>query len=361
MNHSILLFFTLFSIIARGQQQIDNVIIVTTDGLRWQEVFKGMDAQIANDSRFNQGDSAYIHRNYGGAEPEQRRKKLMPFLWTELASGGQIFGNRKYGNHVNNANPYWFSYPGYNEIMTGYPDTAVNSNEYMPNPHVTLLEYFNGLPEYRGRVAAFCAWDAFDRILNEKRAGFQVVSAFDTVAGKLNDRQKLVNDMVRNSYLPFGDVECQDVFTHYAAIEYLKVNKPKVMYIAYGETDEWAHHGYYRSYLDAARQVDKWIGEIWAFVQGDPQYRNRTALLFTVDHGRGDVRKEQWTDHGQGVADASEMWFAVMAPGRVSAAGEIRRPMQLYQKQLAQTIAMILGKKYTAPHPVGGAVLELWK
>jgi hypothetical protein len=35
--------------------------------------------------------------------------------------------------------------------------------------------------------------------------------------------------------------------------------------------------------------------------------------------------------------------------------------MQLYQKQLAQTIAMILGKKYTAPHPVGGAVLELWK
>lgn len=346
---------------AAAQQKIENVIIITTDGLRWQDVFTGMDPLIANDKRFNQGDSAYIYRNFYAGDAEARRRKLMPFLWTEILAKGQIYGNRKYGNNVNNANPYWFSYPGYNEIMTGYPDTAVNSNEYKPNPHVTVLEYFNSLPAYKGRVVAFGAWDAFDRILNEKRAGFQVVSAFDTVAGKLNDKQKLINNMVRNSYRPFGDVECLDVFTHYAAMEYLKANKPKVMYISYGETDEWAHHGYYRSYLDAARQVDAWINEIWSYVQADPQYKNKTALLITVDHGRGDIKKEEWTDHGQGVADASQIWFAVMAPGAVPAAGEIKKPMQLYQKQLARTVAMILGKNYTASHPIGEAVTELWK
>lgn len=72
-------------------------------------------------------------------------------------------------------------------------------------------------------------------------------------------------------------------------------NKPRVLYIAYGETDEWAHAGQYRFYLDAAKQVDAWIKKIWEFVQTDPQYKNKTALLITVDHGRGDkkVRMDQ--------------------------------------------------------------------
>jgi len=359
MKIVIALFFLATSQLVFAQQKIENVIIITTDGMRWQDVFNGMDPEIAANAKYNQGDSAYLFKTYYDADPEKRRAKLMPFLWSEFAKMGQIYGNRNYDNKVNNANPYWFSYPGYNEIMTGYPDTAVNSNEYKANPHVTVLEYLNGQPEYKGRVAAFGAWDAFDRILNEPRARFPVISAFDTLSGKLTERQKLINTMVRNSYRPFGDVECLDVFTHYAAFEYLKVNKPKVLYISYGETDEWAHHGYYRSYLDAAHQVDKWIGEIWNAVQMDPQYRNKTALLVTVDHGRGNRNKDQWTDHGQGVEDASEIWFGVLAPGAVAGAGEIRKPMQLYQKQLAQTVAMLLGKKYTASHPIGEAVQEI--
>jgi hypothetical protein len=37
---------------------------------------------------------------------------------------------------------------------------------------------------------------------------------------------------------------------------------------------------FYRSYLDAAHQVDAWIKEIWDFVQNDPQYKDKTALVF---------------------------------------------------------------------------------
>lgn len=346
---------------SQAQQTAENIIIITTDGLRWQDVFTGMDPEIANNRKYNQGDSTYIYSNFYDADPAKRRERLMPFLWKEIGSKGQIYGNRLAGNKVNNANPYWFSYPGYHEIMTGFPDTAVNSNEYKPNPHVTVMEYLHAQPGFKGKVAAFGAWDAFDRILNESRAGFEVVCGFDTVKAPLTAKQQLVNQMLSNSYRPFGEVECLDVFTHYAAMEYLKTREPRVLYISYGETDEWAHHGYYRSYLDAARQVDKWIGEIWSFVQSHPRYRNKTAILLTVDHGRGGINKDQWTDHGQGVSDASEIWFAVMAPGMVPAAGEVRQPMQLYQKQLAQTIAKLMGKKYTASHPIGEAVNELWQ
>lgn len=65
----------------------------------------------------------------------------MPFFWGTLAKQGQIYGNRALDNKVDNANPYWFSYPGYSEILTGHVDTLINSNDYPPNPHTNILEF----------------------------------------------------------------------------------------------------------------------------------------------------------------------------------------------------------------------------
>ncbi len=342
-------------------QKVENIIIITTDGLRWQEMYGGMDSAIANNKKFHKGDSAYIFKHYWAATAEERRKKLMPFMWSTFAAKGQLYGNRNYSNKVNNANPYWFSYPGYSEIMTGYADTAINSNDYKPNPHVTLLEFLNQQPKYKNKVAAFGAWEAFDRILNEKRSGIPVVSAYDTAnVAALSAEQKLVNKMLTDSYRPWHEDECLDVFTHYAALAHLKAKKPKLLYIAYGETDEWAHAGQYRSYLDAAHQVDAWIKQLWDFVQSDPQYKDKTAIFFTTDHGRGDAVKAEWTSHGNSIKDASEIWFAVMAPG-VTAKGEVKVSQQFYQQQFAQTIAKLLGYTYKAKHPVADAVDEVIK
>lgn len=348
----------LYIIAVEAQQKIENIIIITTDGLRWQEVFNGMDSAIANSSLYNQGDSASIYKNYWSNNRDERRKKLMPFLWSTIEKQGQLYGNRFYENKVDNANRYWFSYPGYSEIFTGYPDTAINSNDYPNNPHTTVLEFIQQQPAYRNRVAAFTAWNAFDRILNEPRSGFPVIAAFDTVMGKLNEKQKLVNNMLANSFRPWNNSECLDVFTHYAAFEYLKTQSPKVLYVAYGETDEWAHAAKYRYYLDAAQQVDKWIKEIWNYVQSHEKYRNKTALLITTDHGRGDKNKKEWTSHGSNITGAHEIWFGVVAPS-LPPKGEVKQVMQLYQKQFAQTIAKLLGLSFTANHPIAGAVIEV--
>ena len=337
-------------------QKTENIIIITTDGFRWQDLFKGMDSVIANNSKFNQGDSSYIFEKYWSNDEAERRKKLMPFLWNTINRNGQIYGNRNLGNKVNNANPYWFSYPGYNEIMTGFADTTINSNDFPPNHNVTVLEFFNQQAKLKGKVAAFGAWDAFDRILNEKRSGIPVINAFDMTGGKTpNANEKLINAMLKDSYKPFGEIECLDVFTHYAALEHLKTKKPKVIYISYGETDEWAHHAMYKSYLNAAKQVDEWIKQIWTFIQTDPQYKNKTSLFITTDHGRGDKDKNQWTDHGQSVEDASQIWFAVMGP-EITAKGEMKNDMQLYQDQFAQTFAQLMGYIYKEKHPISPAI-----
>lgn len=337
-------------------QTAENIIIITTDGFRWQEVFGGMDSAIANNNKFNQYDSAGIFKKYWSDNAGTRRRKLMPFLWSTVQANGQVYGNRKFENKVSNANPYWFSYPGYSEIFTGFPDTAVNSNSFPPNPHTTLLEFLNNQPKYKGKVAAFGAWDAFDRILNEERSKIPVYSAFDKLGGvNPSANEKLITALSHDSYKPFGEEECLDVFTHYAAMNYLQAKKPKVLYISYGETDEWAHSGRYKDYLNAANQVDKWIQDIWNYVQSDPFYKNKTALFITVDHGRGDAVKEEWRDHGSDIKDAYQIWFAAMGPG-IKPKGEVKTAQQFYQKQFAQTMASLLGLKFSSEHPVGDKI-----
>jgi hypothetical protein len=151
---SLLFLLTAFFSNAQDDQRL---IIITTDGFRWQEVYNGMDAAVASDKRFNQYDSAGIFNAFWDQSPEARRQKLLPFFWGTIAKQGQLYGNRKYGNKIDNANPYWFSYPGYSEILTGHVDTLINSNEYPPNPHKTILEYYNSLPAYKGKEGSrFC-------------------------------------------------------------------------------------------------------------------------------------------------------------------------------------------------------------
>ncbi|RYY71110.1 MAG: phosphoglyceromutase [Chitinophagaceae bacterium] len=361
MKYLLVLFALSYSTWNFAQTSQQNIIIITTDGLRWQEVFKGMDTSIANNSKFNQGDSTYIYKNYWAASDEERRKKLMPFFWSRISKEGIIYGNRVANNKVDVANRYWFSYPGYNEIMTGFPDTLVNSNAYKPNPHVTVLEFLNHQPALKGKVAAFGAWNAFDRILNEKRSGIPVVNGFDDCGGvNPTEKERLINEMRRNGHKPWLDDECLDVFTHYAAFEHLKSRRPRVLYISYGETDEWAHGGQYRNYLDAARQVDEWIKDIWTWVQTDPRYAGKTSLLFTVDHGRGDLKKEQWTDHGSDVVGASQIFIGAIGPN-IKMEGEVKKEQQLFQMQLAQTIVRIMGYTYKADHPIAGAMLDMFR
>jgi hypothetical protein len=338
----------------RAQAPVENVVLVTIDGFRWQEVFTGMDSAIARNPRFNQGDSAGIFARYWSADPAERRAKLFPFLWSVVAREGQIYGNRLLGSTVDNANPYWFSYPGYSEILCGFVDTAINRNDYPDNPNVTLLEFLNHQPGFDGKVAAFGAWDAFDRIINERRSGVPVMSAFQPAGGAApTPREQLLNAMLKDSPTPWGEEECLDLFTHYAAMEEFDARRPKILYLAYGETDEWAHSGQYASYLNAAHQDDAWLAAIWNRIGGDPSYAGKTALVVAVDHGRGEG--DRWTSHGAKVPGAHEIWFAVLAPG-LPAKGEITGGAALYQKQLAQTIASLLGLVFTADHPVAGKI-----
>jgi len=354
----IILSFGLFDQMSAQQRKAENVIVITLDGFRWQEVFGGADDSLINDPAFSY-DTADLKKKYWAATPDERRKKLLPFFWNTIAMQGQLHGNRITGSKVNVKNPYWFSYPGYNEIFTGYPDTLVNSNDKNLNKNITVLEFLNAQSAYKGKVAAFTSWDCFDAILNEPRAKFLVSSGIDAVPLKSKEF-KLLNDMQKNSPLPLGESVRPDHLTYFLAKQYIKEYKPKILYLGFDETDDYAHEGRYDSYLNMANMADKWIADLWSMLQSIPEYKNKTTLLILCDHGRGDKIKKEWTSHGAKIEGADQIWLAALGAG-IEPKGEIKTNEQLYQAQMAQTIARLLGYTFKANQSIENAIMQIVK
>ena len=353
---TLLLVFSIGFLTVAAQLKTENVVIVTLDGMRWQEVFGGVDETLMNDSVFNPNRKG-IREKFWAPTAEERRRKLFPFLWTSIAARGQLYGNRWQGNKLDNANPYWFSYPGYSEIFTGYADTAINSNDKIANPNENVLAFINKQKGYTGKVAAFTTWDVFPYILNSKRSGIYVNADVDTLRFNAPGLQ-LVNDMQLLTTRPIG--VRPDIFTYMAGREYLKAYHPKLLYIAFDETDDFAHAGLYDQYLASAHAEDAMISDLWKTLQSMPQYKEKTTLIVTCDHGRGDVVKATWKDHGSKITDAHELWLAVIGPD-TPAEGEIKTAGQLYQQQIAATVAKLLGFSFTANHPVAAPMISIYK
>ena len=331
------------------------VIFVMTDGLRWQEVFRGADAALMDKEHGGVTDAEALRRAYWRDTPQERREALMPFLWRDIAKEGQVFGNRDLGADSSVTNTFNISYPGYNEALTGVADPRIHSNDAIPNPNVTVLEWLNQKPAYRGRVAAFAGWATFAAILNTKRAGFPVNAGFEPfVADEMTPRLELLNQLKAEMPRLFDGVPF-DSIPFYTALEYLKQKKPRVLFLSLGETDEWAHQGDYAQYLRAAHRVDAYLRVLWATLQSMPEYRGAATLMVATDHGRGDGGND-WKGHGERLPDSKSNWMAFLGPD-TRALGERSRSRPVTQSQIAATLAALLGEDYTASVPAAGKAI----
>ncbi|MEO8351082.1 MAG: alkaline phosphatase family protein [Chthoniobacteraceae bacterium] len=129
-----------------------------------------------------------------------------------------------------------------------------------------------------------------------------------------------------------------------AALDVIERDPPRILYINYGETDEWAHARRYDRYLEAARRVDRWLRELWETLQSIEQYRGTTTLIVTTDHGRG-IEAKDWTSHGAEVPRSGEWWIAVMGPD-TRPLGERKNCGSVTQAQTASTLAAFLGEDF---------------
>ncbi len=354
---SLLLFCGLLQ--AQQPQHTEYVFLITWDGMRWQEVFTGADPQLIAHPDYV-SDTAQLKELFWRNTPEERRKTLLPFFWEVIARKGQLYGNRQEGSLVNVTNVHWFSYPGYNEILSGYGDERIDSNEKKLNPNQTVLEFVNNQPAFKGKVAAFGSWDVFPYIIHEERSGIPVNAGYDTATDtRLTDMEKALNTL--QPLLPghWSSVR-MDAFTHYYAWEYLKKKTPSLIYIAYGETDDFAHDGSYEQYMKSAYRTDQFIQELWNWVQSQKKYKDKTTFIITTDHGRGTEPLDTWRSHGDEVKGADEIWMAVIGPDTPTMQA-VSTQGQYYQNQVAATIAAFLGLEYRPEHETGAVLKQAFK
>jgi hypothetical protein len=325
------------------------VILVTLDGLRWQEVFRGADEALMDRTKGDAASARALRAEFWRDTPEQRRRALLPFFWETVAERGRLIGDRGRGDEVAVTNGLKFSYPGYNELLTGAPDPRINSNDKIPNPNVNVLEWLHARPAFAGRVAAFCSWDAFPFILNRERAGLPVQACWEPMAGTPADpRRATINAILAGLHREWEE-SAYDALTFESALAHFEACDPRVLYVAVGETDEHAHHDRYDFYLRAAHRADAQVRRLWQAAQADPAWRGRTSLVLTTDHGRGEGKL--WTSHGKDIEAAEFIWIGLLGPDvEPATAGD--PPARATQSQVAATVAALVGEDFrtTAPN-----------
>ena len=343
-----------FSVAYGQKNRTQNVVLISIDGYRWQEIFQGADSAILSSEKYcKQNPASLLHKYWAPSEPE-RRQKLMPFFWSKIATEGQLYGNRKLDNRVNVRNRYRFSYPGRSESLCGYYDPGINSNAYPNNPNENVLEFLNIQKGYEGKVATFASWDAVSRIVNRDRNKMFVNIPGERVNGlELSEAQILSNELQQYLPMQFGGGSRFDVHTYAIAKSYIFANHPKVIHIDFGDPDNFGHAGQYDSYLDAGHYLDAMIGSLWASMQEDDFYSGNTTFLVYPDHGRG--ANKNWMRHGFFAPRSDETWLAVLGPD-TPGNGEMNEKQQIFQDQFAQTAAQLLGFNFTANHPVAEPV-----
>ena len=345
----------------QGIDTRDNLILITIDGARTEEVFGGLDLDVL---RSTLGKDAVVeahplYQRFHADTPQGRRAKLMPFFWGELmAREGSIAGNRRLQSAVSLTNTHRFSYPGYAEILLGEAhDAVIKSNDRIQNPFVTVLEELQaGLRLPSSKAAAFASWEVFNEIVEHTRGALTVNAGFES----FETRDAVGRELSRLQFdtpTPWNSVR-HDAYTFGLAMTHLRLARPRVLYLALGETDDWAHDGRYDRVLETYARTDGYLRQLWAFLRAERDYRGRTHILITTDHGRGHSPSD-WRNHGAKIEGAQEVWIAFVSP-RASRRGEWRDHPPLYTNQVAATIARWMGldwnaRRSNAGKPIRGA------
>ncbi len=365
---SVLLLAALLLPAAAGAQpalRTRHVFLIIADGLRWQEVFTGADERLINADN-GVDDPEALRSAYWRPTPEARREALMPFLWKTAVPQGQIYGNLLKSSDAHITNPWRVSYPGYSETFCGYPSDEIKNNAKIMNPETTVFEWLNNKPAFSGRVAAFGAWDTYPFIFNTDRSHLPVDSAVGPLDfGRTSPVIDLWNTARAETPYRWGST-CFDSMVFRPALEWIRLNSPRLVFLGLGETDEWAHEGNYDQYLHAARRVDTYLAALWNFIQSSPEYKDSTSIILLCDHGRGGdaplttppaalpaldgVQPQQWRDHGGRIAGAQQIWIAIWGPDTPPLRERADLPA-VTQSQVAATLAALLGEDYPAAQP----------
>lgn len=246
------------------------VVLVTIDGVRWQDIFDGTDPHL-----------------FRGKQRSAR--ELVPHLYEHFVDNGMVVGK---DSLFVASGPMHISLPGYLEIMRGHPSIDCQSNDCEPKLETTIADLFDD-------SAVFGSWETISKAVSKTPDKF-VVNCGRRYRSKAWKELSLPD----NSTFPesWSPRYRPDTLTQVAVLDYLKIHQPQFLWVSLGDTDEWAHAENYKEYLKSLMEADKFIDQLMNM------YPN-ASFIVTADHGRG----LDWSSHGID-AESARDWFMMSSP-----------------------------------------------
>lgn len=175
---------------------------------------------------------------------------------------------------------------------------------------------------------------------------------FITSKDKLNILGNTSDSLWQNQYLPSlncgvdgpGSGYRADSLTLLATKQILSTYKPNLVLINFMEPDGYAHAGNWNKYLWGISSNDRYVSQLWDFLNEDKNYSKKTTLLILSDHGRHlDSVKTGWIDHGDDCAGCQHVGMLAMGPDFNKSKTVATRHTLI---DVTPTVALLLGIKF---------------
>jgi len=307
----------------------ENVVLVTLDGVRWQDVFHGVERARAEAAGLDK--SAMLSAD-----------ELMPNLH-RLGHRGIVMGAPGRGGQIRASGPNHVSLPGYAELLTGLSPAPCEDNACRPELESTLADEFLAMPGTDAmRVAVISSWEGIG-VVAASHPSAMIVStgrhggvsrsrlAYDDAAlGRLEAAEQAEPHPGARDFRP-------DRLTANIALSYMTKYEPRFLFLGLGEPDEYAHREDYPGYLGSLRNADMILGELLGLLDRMGEYGAHTTVLVTTDHGRSSEFHSHGTD-----PESARVWL-FMAGGAVPAVGPSSAPGRRRLADVAPTIRALVG------------------
>ena len=281
------------------------VALVVLDGVRWQEIFHGVDDGLALAARL-------------APDEVVSARELMPNLW-RLADRGVAIGDLEAGPLIEASGPNYVSLPGYTELFTGRAPVDCRDNDCHPNTGETIADALATHDAFDTGVVVLSSWEKISRVASG--APDRLIMSTGRTGGLTRDALRAVpaagaalDEAATTAPWPGSGDFRPDRLTSAIALRYVERVRPRFLFLGLGEPDEFAHAGDYRGYLQAMRAADTALGELCRALKASGAVPD---IFVTADHGRS----RTFRDHGGGSPESRNVWLVAAGPGIRSRGG----------------------------------------
>jgi hypothetical protein len=233
--------------------------------------------------------------------------------------------------------PRFVSLPGYREILTGRRNTRCADNRCPAIDEPTLLDQLRdegGLDP--SEIAVVSSWEVIARAAASEPDA--LLMSVGRHGGELR-HQPSTSDAMRLDLAAAARVPASpgtgdyrpDRWTARLALDLVAARHPRALWVALGDTDEYAHRGDYDGYLRALAADDEFLGQLVDTLDLD-----HTLVIVTADHGRS----ANFRDHGDS-PESSAVWL-VAAGGPIARVGRVRTDGVRRLADIAPTVRALL-------------------